>query len=1154
MARNDVRWTTALLCISCRLLVLLRFFLAANPCNFFPLNKFLLVGLSIFFANSTICRAFSVNIVNYNPLAGDATDAIQAAIDSGASQVVIPALGSPWIVRPLFARTSHQEIYLEEGAELRAKQGEFQDEWDALLTIRGVHGVSVRGYGATLKMWRSDYQNPALYSPSEHRHAISITCSSRNAAGNEVGSGFATTNIKIEGLRIMESGGDGICLQGQIGYRNQTPPLAPENVIIQSVICDKNHRQGISIIGATNLLIEDSVLQDTEGTAPQAGIDWEPDWQPLRSVMMRNCLVRNNKIKGISLFLYRPVWRGSKSVQITVDRCHVDATSEGLGQGIPGTVQRVPDDMPGLLLWRDCVLRSTNIYGCLEIENKSTLAAELVMERCLFDQVNSSAGGASPLILTGNGWLDNSGDGVVTVRPGGVTFTDCRVHDSAARPYFKIDSQGGSGVNPANISGTVTVYNPNGATVQQVTPVTGFTLNTTVKAVRAPLVTLLSPAHLTRFRQGSMISVLATGNAPDTGSANGAGLDRVVFTVRKSGVEIASKTDWVAPYEASFDTSDWAEGIHIVRARVYSSANGGWNEEAAAVEILPQRMIRGKVKKGNSTGLSGVSISVGSRSTITGRDGCYTITGLSSGANTVTAAMAGYTFTPALQNVTLGSSPSSALLEVNFDARTPFQAWAGGYGLPITGLELGDMQADPDSDGLSNGMEFFFGGNPVVNQSPLGPVSSLVNDRLQVEYTCYRAGVAYAVEASNDLRIWVPIVFSPVSVGQTQIVQDIVDSSNQPRRFLRTGGHLVTDFSVRPDGTILKNGSPFFPFGYYLDFSGYSEEMAANEIDILSLAGCNVASVTDGHLINAPPDYPLVRILNRACAQNIWCFLSHTGNDVTTGTQVGYALHPALIGWNLNDDGDDGRWTLDEAIQREKVVRQTDPGRLNFLSLTSYSETRRNLASAWSAISDIAAVQVYPIAAPSGYDITDGEPIYETYLRSVRYADAAHAAQRSFLFTGQTFSWGRQATAPRYPTAIESRAMTYAALAAGANGFLNYEFRNLPNQTELWNEQKSLIQEVRTLAPFLMNGERSRIPQSDRFLAITTWKLDSVLTIVMINLHQTVSRSCSLILPTGATGLRPLFAERENTLTQSGLSLGGNLLPKSVQVYQVLVP
>ena len=47
------------------------------------------------------------------------------------------------------------------------------------------------------------------------------------------------------------------------------------DVLINRVVCDRNTRQGMSVIGAVNLMVRDSEFSGTNGSAPMAGIDFE---------------------------------------------------------------------------------------------------------------------------------------------------------------------------------------------------------------------------------------------------------------------------------------------------------------------------------------------------------------------------------------------------------------------------------------------------------------------------------------------------------------------------------------------------------------------------------------------------------------------------------------------------------------------------------------------------------------------------------------------------------------------------------------------------------------------------------------------------------------------------------------------------------------
>ena len=241
-----------------------------------------------------IAAAFAVVVVACGACAGeegvkvssfgwdpaDSTRFIQAALDSDAPVIVLDRKDGPWVTLPLWAR-SNKKIVFEPGVELQAKKGEFRGIRDYLFSVERVENVTIIGSGgARMKMHKSDYQKPP-YEHSEWRYALRIV---------------ASTNVYVKGLSFVESGGDGILVAGN-----------SKDVTLMDCVCDGNHRQGISVIGAENLLIENCVMKNTSGTPPQAGIDFEPDkpTQPLINCVMRNCLVENNVGVGYQFSLGR---------------------------------------------------------------------------------------------------------------------------------------------------------------------------------------------------------------------------------------------------------------------------------------------------------------------------------------------------------------------------------------------------------------------------------------------------------------------------------------------------------------------------------------------------------------------------------------------------------------------------------------------------------------------------------------------------------------------------------------------------------------------------------------------------------------------------------------------------------------------------------
>ncbi len=230
--------------------------------------------------------------------AEDSTEALQAAIDSGVKTLIVDSLGKPWIVRPI-KLASNQEIIFARGVEVVAKRGEFKGKGDSLFTAEVKENITLSGYGATLRMRRDDYAGPN-YEKAEWRMVLALR---------------GCSNVKVYGLTLAESGGDGIYL----GVGRGSPC---KDIHIKDVVCDKNYRQGISVISAENLLIEDTVLSNTAGTAPQAGIDFEPNKadERLVNVVMRNCVSRGNKSCGY-LFYLPPLHADSEPVSIRLENC-----------------------------------------------------------------------------------------------------------------------------------------------------------------------------------------------------------------------------------------------------------------------------------------------------------------------------------------------------------------------------------------------------------------------------------------------------------------------------------------------------------------------------------------------------------------------------------------------------------------------------------------------------------------------------------------------------------------------------------------------------------------------------------------------------------------------------------------------------------------
>jgi len=379
----------------------------------------------------------------------DATDALQAAILSGARRVIVPNMRKDWIVRPI-KLASNLELVLEDGVVVTAKRGEFRGTGDSLFTAQDVTELTIRGYGATLRMQKEDYIVGKVllefgwnrwfgqYPRSEWRMALSLR---------------GCTNVRVYGLTLKDSGGDGIFVAGG------RQPYS-KNVRIRDVVCDNHYRQGISVISVEDLTVENSVFRNTWGTPPSSGVDIEPDTpdQRVRNVVFRDCRFEDNYGDGIEIFLAN-LKASSGEVSILFDNCRV---SSRRGTGV--RVTKLADDGPrGWIEFRNCTVENTEGYG-IKIQDKSSAAARVRFVNCTLRNVaknriyrGTSGGAAGPWSPV---WLHLFRKSVTT-RFGGIDFADCTVEDTRERPVVLFEqTEGDFGL--FDVTGNILVWNPAG--------------------------------------------------------------------------------------------------------------------------------------------------------------------------------------------------------------------------------------------------------------------------------------------------------------------------------------------------------------------------------------------------------------------------------------------------------------------------------------------------------------------------------------------------------------------------------------------------------------------------------------------------------------------------------------------------------------------
>ena len=348
-----------------------------------------------------------------------------------------------WSVRPI-RLAGNQELIFEPGTVISAKRGEYRGGGDSLFTAQDIENLTIRGYGATFKMWKQDYIAGLVleqldwhrwygqYPKAEWRMTLSIR---------------GSKNVNVSGVTLKDSGGDGIYVDG--GKERQ----ASEDVCLRDIVCDNHYRQGISVISAENLKVENCEFSNTWGTPPCSGVDIEPDKseQRIKNVLFSGCKFVDNVGDGIEVFLAHTSSE-SEDVTLRFENCYISSKH---GTGI--RVTKIGDDGPGgSIEFDNCTVESTLGYG-IKVQEKSLKGARVTFTNCHVINAASDrqfGGEWAPISLS----LPQTN---IVQTMGGIDFIDCFVEDKHDRPAVEF-TQPQSDFPLHDITGTVTVLNPNG--------------------------------------------------------------------------------------------------------------------------------------------------------------------------------------------------------------------------------------------------------------------------------------------------------------------------------------------------------------------------------------------------------------------------------------------------------------------------------------------------------------------------------------------------------------------------------------------------------------------------------------------------------------------------------------------------------------------
>jgi hypothetical protein len=259
-------------------------------------------------------------------------EAIRWARDNGFDKIVLPAgtylVGEP--TNDAYAAGIELEgdmtFELSDGAVIEMATN---DRWNyCVLSVEGNSNITIRGGEIVGDRGSHVYAGGGAH---DEGHGICVWTS--------------VDHILIEQMELHELTGDGVLIVGRLGT-DEEPEAPSTHITIRNNDIHHNRRQGVSIVGGHNVVIEENQLHHIEGTAPQFGIDIEGAGRTDRDILIYRNAFHHNAGGDLVTSSGRNVWIEDN----TMIQCQVDAAG-AYDPGLPCELQEQVDGP--IILWKE---------------------------------------------------------------------------------------------------------------------------------------------------------------------------------------------------------------------------------------------------------------------------------------------------------------------------------------------------------------------------------------------------------------------------------------------------------------------------------------------------------------------------------------------------------------------------------------------------------------------------------------------------------------------------------------------------------------------------------------------------------------------------------------------------------------------------------
>jgi hypothetical protein len=133
---------------------------------------------------------------------------------------------------------------------------------------------------------------------------------------------YGCDSVAVKYTTIRDCWGDGITMSSR---PSEGAPNASTRIYIIGVTSDSNRRQGITIGTVSGVTIDSCTITHTNGTAPQDGIDIEPDSGTARNVNIKHSFFAYNTGNGIEMNAKDTTVDSIYNINVNDDNFHLNA-------------------------------------------------------------------------------------------------------------------------------------------------------------------------------------------------------------------------------------------------------------------------------------------------------------------------------------------------------------------------------------------------------------------------------------------------------------------------------------------------------------------------------------------------------------------------------------------------------------------------------------------------------------------------------------------------------------------------------------------------------------------------------------------------------------------------------------------------------------